>query len=464
MSTRLIRRALWSSSLLLLATSYAFGQAPRSISNPSAFDASFNSQVVALMREKESRTPGMRKMSMDLIFAVRTAKGENLRAGLPKLEVANPARKDGTVDVEFSAPVTGTFLAQLQVLGARIAGAYPIDSSVSARIPVRSLESAAMLPGVRYVTTPSPCFTNAGNIQSQGDKSMRSDELRATYGLTGSGVQIGTISDSDDSRETSQSTGDLPATVTVLSNRSGRSASGEGTAMMELVYDVAPGAAMWFSTGYGGESAFAQNYRDLFAGGCSVLSDDLIYIAEPAFQDGRVARAINEIWAAGGIAFTAAGNENNVKSNNSGVWEGDYSNSGQSVTVNSKTGNFHAWTGTQIYNQVTNSGSGYLSLQWNDVWGAASSDYDLILADSSGNIVGASTGNNVNGAPYEQVINTVNGRFAYVTKISGNDRVLRLNQFRGTFAVRTGGQIYGHAAGDKGIGVAAINAARTTPR
>ncbi|RYG41175.1 hypothetical protein EON79_21260, partial [bacterium] len=293
---------------------------------------------------------------------------------------------------------------------------------------------------------------------------MRSDELRSTYGLTGSGVAIGTISDSDRYRETSQSTGDLPASVTVLSNRSGRPGSGEGTAMMELVYDVAPGSDLWFSTGNGGVNAFAQNYRDLFSGGCSVLSDDLIYIAEPAFQDGPVARAINDIWAAGGICFTAAGNENNVRSNNSGVWEGDYANSGVSFTHNGRTGNFHAWTGTQTSNQVTGLGTPYLTLQWNDTWGGASSDYDLIVRDSAGNVVLASTSNNVGGFPYEGVSNTVANRFAYVTKISGNNRVLRLNQFRGTFQVRTGGQIYGHAAGDKGIGVAAINAIRSIPR
>ncbi|RYG43744.1 hypothetical protein EON79_16375, partial [bacterium] len=235
MFNRPLRRALWSTSLLVLATSLAFGQATSAPTSPE-IEARFQSQIAALMREKDSRTPAMRKMSMELVWAVRTARGYDVRAGLPKFEVENPVRKDGTVDVEFSAPVTGSLVAQLRLLGAQIAGVYPIDGSVSARIPVRSLESAAMLPGVRYVTTPSPYVTNVGSVQSQGDKSMRSDELRSTYGLTGSGVAIGTISDSDRYRETSQSTGDLPASVTVLSNRSGRPGSGEGTAMMELVY------------------------------------------------------------------------------------------------------------------------------------------------------------------------------------------------------------------------------------
>lgn len=427
-------------------------------------------QLQAVYREKESRTPAMRKMDQDLIFAVRQAKGENLRKDLPDLEIPNIVNKDGTVDVELLGPVTASLIAQLRALGGQIQTAYPKYSSVSARLKVNVLESVALLPGVRRLKTQDKYMSNSGSKQSEGDKSLRADEARTHYGLTGAGVKIGILSDSDKYRENSQSTGDLPATIEVPNGQDGRSVAnntGEGTAMMELAYDLAPGSSYAFNTAYSTQAAFAQHYTDLFNAGCKVLADDIFYFAEPAFQDGPIAKAINDIVRGGGIVFSAAGNEGNSYSNYSGVWEGDFVNSGTNYVNGSYNFPMHSF-GASTRNQITNRGNGYLTLQWNDQWTNCTSDYDLFVLNQNGGLTAYAATTNVGGSPYEQVtvaaFSSPNTRSVMVTKYSGGDFVLRANMLRGKLATTIGGQTWGHSASEYCIGTGTINAATSPQR
>ena len=63
----------------------------------------------------------------------------------------------------------------------------------------------------------------------------------------------------------------------------------EGRAMLQVVHDAAPGAALAFGCGQGGEAFLATRIRDLQAAGCDVIVDDLLYPTEPMFQDVVVA-------------------------------------------------------------------------------------------------------------------------------------------------------------------------------
>ena len=71
---------------------------------------------------------------------------------------------------------------------------------------------------------------------------MGSDEARETFGVDGSGIKVGVISDGVDSLAASQLTGDLPNIVQVGDPGSGD----EGTAILEIVHDIAPGADLAF--------------------------------------------------------------------------------------------------------------------------------------------------------------------------------------------------------------------------
>ena len=83
----------------------------------------------------------------------------------------------------------------------------------------------------------------------------------------------------------------------------------EGRALAEIVHDVAPGAAIAFHTADGGQANLAQGIVELANAGAKVITDDIIYFAEPMFQDGMVAQAVDQVKARGVSYFSAAQND-----------------------------------------------------------------------------------------------------------------------------------------------------------
>lgn len=114
-----------------------------------------------------------------------------------------------------------------------------------------------------------------------------------------------------------QLSGDLPPTVTVVRDFTGSDATNEGAAMAELIHDIAPGADIGFHTAFGGQSVFAEGIRRLAylkandddqPFGANIIVDDVIYFAEPMFQHGIIAQAVEEVVGRGVTYFSAAGN------------------------------------------------------------------------------------------------------------------------------------------------------------
>ncbi len=68
----------------------------------------------------------------------------------------------------------------------------------------------------------------------------------------------------------------------------------EGAAMMEIVYDMAPGAALGFATAFMSDVDFADNIVKLQQSphNCNIIVDDVTYDNEGAFQDGIIAQAV----------------------------------------------------------------------------------------------------------------------------------------------------------------------------
>src|SRR5262249_48368046 len=166
----------------------------------------------------------------------------------------------------------------------------------------------------------APIF-NSGLVTSEGDHLIGADAFRNNTGITGTGVTVGLISDSinqvdsgvdgtgDKGIAQSQRTGDLPAAgVNVL--RDGTSESkDDGRGMAEIVYDVAPGATLAFSTGEGGPQSFAQSITDLAAAGAKVIADDVTYPDEPFFNDGLLAQTVDQVATTNDVLYlSSAGN------------------------------------------------------------------------------------------------------------------------------------------------------------
>ncbi|MGH3430909.1 MAG: S8 family serine peptidase, partial [Mycobacteriales bacterium] len=82
--------------------------------------------------------------------------------------------------------------------------------------------------------------------------------------------------------------------------------------MLQIVYDVAPGASLAFYTAENSEADFAVGIGKLAAAGAKVIADDVGYYDEPFFQDGLLAQAVDAVEAQGVAYFSAAGNDGNV--------------------------------------------------------------------------------------------------------------------------------------------------------
>src|SRR5262249_44543959 len=102
--------------------------------------------------------------------------------------------------------------------------------------------------------------TGQGSVTTEGDLTHRAFDARGTFGTNGNGLKIGVLSDGVSNMALSQATGDLPPTcptatphcVTVLPGQTG--GGDEGTAMLEIIYDMAPGASLYFATAFNNAS------------------------------------------------------------------------------------------------------------------------------------------------------------------------------------------------------------------
>jgi hypothetical protein len=182
---------------------------------------------------------------------------------------------------------------------------------VSGELPIAAVPVLPTLAGLRSAR-PSYAMRRAGSVTTAGDHAMNADATRAAYGVSGSGVKVGVLSDSFDCLKGASggvSSGDL-STVTVVQEISDcTGATDEGRAMLEIVHDVAPGASLSFASAFNGIAAFANNIIALKNAGAQVIVDDIFYFSEPMFQDGPIAQAVDTVVSQGAAYFSAAGNE-----------------------------------------------------------------------------------------------------------------------------------------------------------
>ena len=182
---------------------------------------------------------------------------------------------------------------------------------VSGQLPISALPSAAALTSLRFAQ-PAAAMTHAGIVTSQGDQAMRSNVARAMFGVDGRGVTVGVLSDSFNclgGAATDVASGDLSPVNVISEISSCTGATDEGRAMLQIVHDIAPGAGLSFASAFNGQASFAANIQALKAAGAKVIVDDVIYFAEPFFQDGIIAQAVDNVVAGGAAYFSAAGNE-----------------------------------------------------------------------------------------------------------------------------------------------------------
>ena len=446
---------------------------------------------------KDGRSAAEQKMDSALVDLTRAANSGQLQNATRRQALPDSVRDfadqnvapDQTLFVVIKGQVSDALSAFIQARGGTEISVFPQYDTLTARVPVSELGAIASRADVRTIgpreraTTnrhqlspdelrerlknrpKSGASTNAGSATWEGVAAHKAGAAHSA-GHTGAGTQICVLSDGVASLAARQASGDLPATITVLPGQAG--SGDEGTAMLEIVHDMAPGASLYFATANPSAAQFATNIVALRTAGCDIIVDDVTYFNEGAFQDGPVAQAVNQVTAAGALFFSSAANSGNKNDGTSGTFEGDFVASALPIpaAVQSAYGadpiQLHAF-GSNNYTTLTRA-TNYVSLKWSDPLGGSGNDYDLIVTNSDGSTrLGWSWGNQTGTQdPFEFTSRTPEypvGSRIYIVKYSGATRALRLDTHRGriTPADSTAGSTFGHNAAGSGISVAAVD-------
>ena len=314
---------------------------------------------------------------------------------------SNLVKTDGTGDVQtyiFLDTVSDNKLQLLREQGARIEIARDQDDVVQAWLPAARLEQIAAFDFVTSIRPPDYAIVLTGSVNSEGDALLRANEVRIVNGVDGNGIRVGVISNGIDHASVAQGSGDLPAAIDVDQNLQG--SGDEGTAMLEIVYDLAPGAQLAFSgpaTGLEMLNAITYLANSAFNGqGCNVIVDDLGFLGEPNFEDGAIAQRVEQVVAQGVTYVTATGNEAR-KHYEKATFNTSSTIAGQTMTVHDFG---RAAGGLSDPGQSITVGANKsltVVLQWSDAYFNPNDDYDLLITDAARTQVLASSTDPQNG-------------------------------------------------------------------
>lgn len=330
----------------------------------------------------------------------------------------------------------------------------------AAWIKVADLLTVAESEKIKNIRTVLPPVNRSGSVVTQGDAVHRTSDVRSTFSQNGTGINVGIISDGVTNRASSQATGDLPpdgSGLTVLSAGSGD----EGTAMLEIVYDMAPGADLFFHDAGANTIEFNNAITNLVNAGCHIVCDDIGWIAQPFFEDGSVATHISNTINSNDIIYvTAAGNDG------ASHYQGDFSpvpgEPTQHDFSSGSSGFYYLYLNMEVGEQVI------IILQWNDPFGGSGNDYDLYLYSYGTTSVVASSTLDQNGTqdPLEFIVYTRpaggDPQVDYaiiVNKHAGDPRTLEVfiyAPFNYSNNITPVDAIFGHPAVDKVVSAGAV--------
>jgi len=302
----------------------------------------------------------------------------------------------------------------LASLGATSMHVTTVLGVVQAWVPATNLSAIAALPWVTLISTPHYLLTNGmapmpaqtrGTIDAQADSVMGTSAFRSATGKDGTGITVGVINIGNAGLSQSQSAGDLPSGIYVDPNYPGNGTDGEGTAMMELVHALAPGAGLAFC-GPATDADFVNCLDDLYTNAhAQIIVDDITFPATAYFTNDSDVVAVQQ-WQTNHASVrlvTAAGNF--ATSFWSGTWKPvaitPYTLNGVTYT---EAQNFGTSTNPVIYDTITVEPDDTFEwiLEWDDPWIPTAdltnnspddpNDYDVVLANSNGTVISCDQG------------------------------------------------------------------------
>lgn len=414
-------------------------------------------------------------------------------------------------------------VGSLRARGAEILRVSRRYQSVTVAVRPTRLRSLARAPRVTAVTEAlAPVAAEAcpsGDVVSEGVGQLHAGdetgEARDLFGVDGSGVTVGILSDSFDlateAADGSElatkaaddvASGDLPGEenpcghtddVDVLEEEQEVEAVeppvDEGRGMAQIVHDVAPGAAIAFASAFNGEDVFAANIGELANAGADVIVDDVFYFEEPFFQDGPVAVAATEAVEKDDVTYlSAAGNSNlfDAEGHEIASWEtplfrdaGSCPPEVQGLAGFNGTHCLDFAPGSQVDRtlgiRVAPGDTLIVDLQWDEPWEGVDTDLDAFLLSANGTLVTGSAEDNVevsqrplelvgweNTSSSERTVQLVINRFSGASPrlklglLANGSGVTAIEYPRSTGADVVGPTIFGHSGAASAISVGAI--------
>lgn len=354
--------------------------------------------------------------------AITGATTSLLPADLQGRVAARLLRIDAAGNVQVFVTTDGSVDAgaALAALGMRFETSDRTRNILQGTLPISALSQAAALPSVVGVRPPDYGVVSIGSVKTEGDSILRGDALRSALGTTGQGVRVGVISDGVEGLAASQASGDLPGTVNTATCNAAPAGGGsqplptdpgagaEGTAMLEIVHDIAPGAQLWF--GYfgfsvGGTSLNFNQAVNCLAANVDIVVDDVGWFNTGPY-DGTSLVSQNTSDALNNPSNRIRGYYTSVGNQAARHYREPYVNSGYGVTSGSDSWVFQRFQGTATTSdagyaaalgaqcssgspgvycadvvQVAAGGWFTVNLQWDDPFVGSANDYDLFYFD-----------------------------------------------------------------------------------
>ncbi len=271
---------------------------------------------------------------------------------------------------------------------------------VQAWIPMGALDRIAALPFVQQLTPPhygmmqpgnaialnhgGATATAQGRTITEGDALLLANALRE-LGVDGHGAKVAVIADGANYHAEAVATGDLPPDLAVYGSctPTATMTCNFGTAMLEIIHDLAPGAelaigALDFSRGVTSFDLMRRIDEVVEDFGANIVVHRVKFFQEPYFADGMVAQHVARHVADGVLYTLGAGDEAQNH------YEADFS---QTVANHFHIHDFGAAAGQAsdltMDVQVEPGETLTVWLQWDDPLNGARNDYDLFIIDAT---------------------------------------------------------------------------------
>ena len=284
----------------------------------------------------------------------------------------------------------------LQRAGFEIELAVPQIGRWQGWLPAHLLDDLRSLEGVISVASPQYGSFASGSALTEGDEALHAAAARTRFNVDGSGIRIAVISDGIVGLQQAQRADEAPKLTEARAFGAGSLNRGqEGTVMIEIIHDLAPGAAISFAAVTTDlDHIAAVNH---YAQHVDIIVDDVSY-AFPADQRSDVSvnttRALQHPEWSLRLYVTAAGNW--AESHWAGEWRPGDDGSTIGLPSPGVTHRFNSASGAEMLYGAGNAFSVEedaqirLALFWDDDWGRSTNDYNLYLMSGIGTILASS--------------------------------------------------------------------------